>query len=52
MRVESLGYVCARTKNLDDWASYGPGLLGLQRVDKSRDGVPHGRSQAADCRHG
>src|SRR5215470_3831340 len=35
MRVESLGYVRARTKDLDDWASYGPGLLGLQRVDKS-----------------
>jgi 2,3-dihydroxybiphenyl 1,2-dioxygenase len=36
MRVEALGYVCARTRTLDDWASYGPGLLGLQRVDKSR----------------
>src|SRR5947199_10672786 len=36
MRVEALGYVCARAKDLGDWASYGPGLLGLQRVDKSR----------------
>jgi 2,3-dihydroxybiphenyl 1,2-dioxygenase len=36
MRVEALGYVCARTRTLDDWANYGPGLLGLQRVDKSR----------------
>ena len=35
MRVEALSYVRARAKNLDDWASYGPGLLGLQRVDKS-----------------
>src|SRR5215467_5495100 len=36
MRVSALGYVRARAKSLDDWASYGPGLLGLQRVDKSR----------------
>ena len=36
MRVEALGYVCARTRDLGDWASYGPGLLGLERVDKSR----------------
>jgi 2,3-dihydroxybiphenyl 1,2-dioxygenase len=36
MRVEALGYVCARAKDLGDWAGYGPGLLGLQRVDKSR----------------
>ena len=36
MRVEALGYVRARAKDLGDWASYGSGLLGLQRVDKSR----------------
>src|SRR3954454_21609863 len=36
MRVESLGYVCARTRDLGDWASYGAGLLGLQRIDKTR----------------
>jgi catechol-2,3-dioxygenase len=36
MRIEALGYVCARTNDLDDWACYGPNLLGLQRVDKSR----------------
>src|SRR5262245_40879363 len=36
MRVEALGYVCARAKDLGDWASYGPGLLGLQRIDRSR----------------
>jgi 2,3-dihydroxybiphenyl 1,2-dioxygenase len=36
MRVESLGYVGVRANDLGDWASYGPNLLGLQRVDKSR----------------
>jgi 2,3-dihydroxybiphenyl 1,2-dioxygenase len=36
MRVEALGYVCARTRDLGDWARYGPSLLGLERVDKSR----------------
>ena len=30
------GYVGVRAKDLSDWASYGSGLLGLQRVDKSR----------------
>src|SRR5262245_49108777 len=39
MRVEALGYVGARTKDLDDWASYGTGLLGLQRVDKTRSSL-------------
>ena len=39
MRVESLGYVRARAKDLGDWASFGPGLLGLQRVDKSRSTI-------------
>jgi len=33
---QALGYVGVRTKTLDDWAGYGCGLLGLQRVDKSR----------------
>src|SRR5258706_8335886 len=36
MPVTALGYVRARAKDLGDWASYGPGLLGLQRVDKTR----------------
>jgi 2,3-dihydroxybiphenyl 1,2-dioxygenase len=36
MRVEALGYVVARAKDLGDWGSFGPGLLGLQRVDRSR----------------
>jgi 2,3-dihydroxybiphenyl 1,2-dioxygenase len=33
---QALGYVGVRAKDLGDWASYGSGLLGLQRVDKSR----------------
>ena len=33
---QALGYIGVRAKDLGDWASYGAGLLGLQRVDKSR----------------
>jgi 2,3-dihydroxybiphenyl 1,2-dioxygenase len=33
---QALGYIGIRAKALDDWASYGTGLLGLQRVDQSR----------------
>jgi 2,3-dihydroxybiphenyl 1,2-dioxygenase len=36
MNVSALGYVGVRAKDLGDWASYGSGLLGLQRVDKTR----------------
>src|SRR5262249_22110033 len=36
MSVSALGYIVARTKDLSDWGSFGPGLLGLQRIDKSR----------------
>ncbi len=32
---QSLGYVGVRAKDLADWASYGCGLLGLQRIDRS-----------------
>jgi 2,3-dihydroxybiphenyl 1,2-dioxygenase len=32
----ALGYVGVRAKDLNDWASYGSDLLGLQRIDKSR----------------
>src|SRR5437763_2143717 len=39
MRVEALGYVCVGARDLGEWASYGPGLLGLQRVDKSRSTI-------------
>jgi 2,3-dihydroxybiphenyl 1,2-dioxygenase len=36
MTTQSLGYLGVRAKNLDDWGRYGTGLLGLQRVDRSR----------------
>ena len=36
MSVQALGYVGVRAKNLEDWATYGRNLLGLQRVDKTR----------------
>jgi 2,3-dihydroxybiphenyl 1,2-dioxygenase len=32
----ALGYVGVSARDLGDWASYGSGLLGLQRIDKSR----------------
>jgi 2,3-dihydroxybiphenyl 1,2-dioxygenase len=36
MAVQALGYLGIRAKDLGDWGSYGTGLLGLQRIDKSR----------------
>jgi 2,3-dihydroxybiphenyl 1,2-dioxygenase len=36
MYPQALGYVGIRAKDLDEWRSYGSGLLGLQRIDKSR----------------
>src|SRR4051794_20305476 len=36
MPVSALGYVGVRSKDLSDWASYGAGCLGLQRIDKAR----------------
>ena len=36
MVPQALGYVGVRAKDLGDWSSYGSGLLGLQRIDKSR----------------
>jgi 2,3-dihydroxybiphenyl 1,2-dioxygenase len=33
---QALGYIGIRAKALDDWARFGAGLLGLQRVDQSR----------------
>src|SRR5215831_5218101 len=33
---QALGYIGIHAKALEDWASYGVGLLGLQRVDRSR----------------
>jgi 2,3-dihydroxybiphenyl 1,2-dioxygenase len=35
MGVQALGYVGVSAKDLGDWGTYGSGLLGLQRVDKS-----------------
>jgi 2,3-dihydroxybiphenyl 1,2-dioxygenase len=37
MSVDSLGYVGVRAENTEDWAQYASGLLGLQRVDKSKN---------------
>jgi 2,3-dihydroxybiphenyl 1,2-dioxygenase len=39
MVPQALGYVGVRAKDLGDWASYGAGLLGLQRIDKSRSSM-------------
>jgi len=36
MYPQALGYVGIRAKNTEDWASYGPSLLGFELVDKSR----------------
>src|ERR1700681_1394565 len=36
---QALGYVGVRAKDLGAWASYGSGLLGLQRIDKSRSSL-------------
>ncbi len=33
---QALGYIGVRSNDLSDWASYGTGLLGLQRIDKTR----------------
>src|SRR3954452_8605211 len=35
MRVEALGYVGIRSKNLEDWGSYATRFLGMQLVDKT-----------------
>src|SRR5262245_65019682 len=36
MSIQALGYIGVRAKDLGDWAGYGPAMLGLQRIDKSR----------------
>src|SRR6476661_8191360 len=36
MTVQALGYVGVRAQGIEDWSSYGGGLLGLQQVDKSQ----------------
>ncbi|TWC76451.1 2,3-dihydroxybiphenyl 1,2-dioxygenase [Rhizobium sp. SJZ105] len=37
MEIQSLGYIGVRSQTIDDWRSYGTGLLGLQLIDKSRN---------------
>ena len=39
MSAQALGYLGIRAKDLGDWGSYGSGLLGLQRIDKSRSSL-------------
>src|SRR5438105_13355265 len=39
MAIEALGYIGVRAKEVEDWASYGEKLLGLQRIDKSRSSL-------------
>jgi 2,3-dihydroxybiphenyl 1,2-dioxygenase len=36
MNIQALGYVGIRTKNLEDWATYGSRFLGMQLTDQSR----------------
>jgi 2,3-dihydroxybiphenyl 1,2-dioxygenase len=36
MQLQALGYVGLRSKDLDEWATYGTRFLGMQLVDKSR----------------
>jgi len=36
MTVQALGYVGVRAPGIEDWSRYGGGLLGLQRIDKTR----------------
>jgi 2,3-dihydroxybiphenyl 1,2-dioxygenase len=36
MTLQSLGYIGVHTDNLDDWADYATGLLGMQLVEKTR----------------
>ncbi|HET9903545.1 MAG TPA: VOC family protein [Xanthobacteraceae bacterium] len=35
MEIQAFGYVGVRTRTLEDWASFGPNLVGLQPVDRS-----------------
>lgn len=39
MGVKALGYVGVGTSNLEEWSQYATGLLGLQKVDKSRSSL-------------
>jgi len=35
MQLDAFGYVGIRSDNLDDWAAFGPGFLGLQLVERT-----------------
>ncbi|MEA2930589.1 MAG: hypothetical protein QOG38_3017 [Hyphomicrobiales bacterium] len=39
MSVQALGYIGLRAKELGDWAKFGSGFLGLQRIDKTRNAM-------------
>lgn len=39
MTIDALGYVGIRTRNLEDWADYGPRFLGLQLVERTRSAL-------------
>src|SRR5580704_14646141 len=39
MPVQALGYVGVRARALEDWAAFGSGFLGMQRIDKSRSSL-------------
>jgi 2,3-dihydroxybiphenyl 1,2-dioxygenase len=39
MRLDALGYVGIRTRDLDEWATYATRFLGMQLVEKSRGGL-------------
>ena len=39
MTAQALGYLGVRAKDLGDWGSYGTTLLGLQRIDRSRNSL-------------
>src|SRR5262245_30354097 len=39
MKLQSLGYVGLRARNLEDWASFGEKFLGMQLVERSRSAL-------------
>jgi 2,3-dihydroxybiphenyl 1,2-dioxygenase len=39
MAIQGLGYVGIRAKSVEDWADFGTKFLGMQLVDKSRNGL-------------
>src|SRR3954471_22264010 len=39
MAIQGLGYVGVRAKSLEDWADFGTKFLGMQLIDRSRNGL-------------